>query len=229
MSKRKTTSARTSKRTEPTLAEIYLAPIPLSTLLQPIYLIPFCAVMMLFGALALRLMVDIDIGFHLHGGEWIWQHRAFPDKDAYTYTVPNNDYIDMHWLYQLLLFGIYSLSGFEGLTVFNALLILTALGLLLVRLLSTGTPIPLALSMMVVIGLIMEIRFSIRPEVLTWSFLLLTILMLEHYLRSVKKILPYIKETRGELAESFFNIASLYYRAKEPALARHCLRKKVAT
>lgn len=75
----------------------------------------------------------------------------------------------------------------------------------------------------------MEIRFSVRPEVLTWSFLLLTILTLERYLRSVKKILPYIKETRGELAESFFNIASLYYRAKEPSLARYCLRKKVAT
>ncbi|MFN3344045.1 MAG: hypothetical protein ACK412_00150 [Chloroherpetonaceae bacterium] len=54
-------------------------------------------------------MVDIDIGFHLHGGKWIWQHRAFPDKDAYTYTVPNNDYIDLHWLYQLLMFGVYSL------------------------------------------------------------------------------------------------------------------------
>jgi len=190
MSKRKTTSARTSKRTEPTLAEISLAPIPLSTLLQPIYLIPFCAVMMLLGMLALRLMVDIDIGFHLHGGEWIWQHRAFPDKDAYTYTVPNNDYIDMHWLYQLLLFGIYSLSGFEGLTLFNALLILTVLGLLLVRLLSIGTPIPLALSLIVVVGLIMEIRFSVRPEVLTWSFLLLTILTLERYLRGDKQILP---------------------------------------
>jgi|GEM_PF-3645455 len=227
MSKRKTTSARTSKRTEPTLAEISLAPIPLSTLLQPIYLIAVCAVMMLFGALALRLMVDIDIGFHLHGGEWIWQHRAFPDKDAYTYTVPNNDYIDMHWLYQLLLFGIYSLSGFEGLTLFNALLILTALGLLLVRLLSIGTPIPLALAMLVWVGLIMEIRFSVRPEVLTWSFLLLTILTLERYLRSVKKILQYIKETRGELAESFFNLASLYYRAKEPSLARYCYEKYV--
>ncbi len=192
MSKRKPTSAKLSKETEPTLATISLVPIPLSTLLQPIYLIAVCAVMMLFGALALRLMVDIDIGFHLHGGEWIWQHRAFPDKDTYTYTVPNNDYIDMHWLYQLLLFGIYSLSGFEGLTLFNVLLILTALGMLLVRLLSIGTPIPLALAMLVWVGLIMEIRFSVRPEVLTWSFLLLTILTLDHYLRGDKKILPYL-------------------------------------
>lgn len=39
--------------------------------------------------------------------------------------------------------------------------------------------------------------------------------------------LQYIKETRGELAESFFNLASLYYRAKEPALARHCYEKYV--
>jgi hypothetical protein len=144
-----------------------LAPIPLATFRKPIYFISLLAIASLFIALALRLIVDIDIGFHLHGGEWIWQHRAFPDKDAYTYTVPNNDYIDLHWLYQLLIFGVYSLSGFEGLTIFNALLILTALGLLLVRLLCVGTPIPLALSLLMVVGLMMELRFAVRPEVLT--------------------------------------------------------------
>lgn len=191
MSKRKKTSSKTDKAND-TLAEVSLAPIPLTTFRKPIYFIPLLAIASLFIALALRLMVDIDIGFHLHGGEWIWQHRAFPDKDAYTYTVPNNDYIDLHWLYQLLMFGVYSLSGFEGLTIFNALLILTALGLLLVRLLSVGTPIPLALSLLMVVGLMMELRFAVRPEVLTWSLLLLTILVLERYLRGDKKILPWL-------------------------------------
>ncbi len=191
MSKRKT-SAKPNKATNPAPAEISLAPIPLSRFREPIYFIALLATAVLFLSLALRLMVDIDIGFHLHGGEWMMKNRAFPDKDAYTYTVPNNDYIDMHWLYQLLLFGIYSLSGFEGLTLFNALLILTALGLLLVRLLSVGTPIPLALSLLAVVGVIMELRYAVRPEVLTWSFLLLTILTLERYLGGDKKIVRWL-------------------------------------
>jgi tetratricopeptide (TPR) repeat protein len=37
--------------------------------------------------------------------------------------------------------------------------------------------------------------------------------------------LQYIKETNGELAESYFNIGSLYYRAKETTLARYCYEK----
>lgn len=192
MSKRKATSEKRNKSIKIAPSEISLAPIPLSRFREPIYFIALLAITGLFLSLALRLMVDIDIAFHLHGGEWIMKNRTFPDKDAYTYTVPNNDYIDLHWLYQLLMFGVYSLSGFEGLTMFNGLLILTALGLLLVRLLFVGTPIPLALLLLAVVGLIMELRYAVRPEVLTWSFLLLTILTIECYLRGNKKILPWL-------------------------------------
>lgn len=192
MSKRKATSAKPNKATKIAPSEISLAPIPFSRFREPIDFVALLAIAGLFLSLALRLMVDIDIGFHLHGGEWMLQNRTFPDKDAYTYTVPNNDYIDMHWLYQLLLWAVYSFSGFEGLTIFNALLILTALGVLLARLLSIGTPIPLAVSLIVVVGLIMELRYAVRPEVLTWSFLLFTILTLERYLRGDKKILPWL-------------------------------------
>lgn len=189
MSKQKSKSSKSNVATNAPF-EISRAPIPFAKVFRSIYALPLIAIAMLFATLAIRLMMDIDIGFHLHGGEWIWEHRAFPDKDAYTYTVPNNDYIDMHWLYQLTLYAVYSMLGFEGVTLFNALLILVALGLLFARFLSVGVPIPLALALLLFMGLILELRFAVRPEVLTWSFLLLTILVIERYLRGDKKILP---------------------------------------
>ncbi len=38
------------------------------------------------------------MGFHLRAGQWILQNHAFPDKDLFTYTVNQNDYVDLHWL-----------------------------------------------------------------------------------------------------------------------------------
>jgi hypothetical protein len=189
MNKRPTKKQRNAIPPE-TTAQI--DPIPIQAALRSIWLLPLLATLSLLFILSLRLITDIDIGFHLHGGEWIWQHKAFPDKDAYTYTVSNNEYIDLHWLYQLALYSIYSVSGFEGLSVFNSMLILLALVLLFIRFLKCGAPMPLAVFMLFAMGMIMELRYSVRPEILTWSFLLLVILILELYEREQKNYLVWL-------------------------------------
>src|SRR5579883_529810 len=72
----------------------------------------FLACFLLLVLLATRQIHDADLGFHLKGGQWIVQNHAFPNKDDYTYTVPTHEYIDLHWLYQILLFALYKTGSY---------------------------------------------------------------------------------------------------------------------
>ena len=91
-----------------------------------VWTIPFLTLLGLIIVFALRLINNADIGFHLKGGQWILQNFAVPHKDVFTYTVNTHDYIDMQWLYQVIMYLVQSVSGYVGMTIFNVILILAA-------------------------------------------------------------------------------------------------------
>ncbi|MEO0189514.1 MAG: hypothetical protein ABIL18_00880, partial [candidate division WOR-3 bacterium] len=43
--------------------------------------------------LSLRKIYDVDIGFHLRGGEWMLENKSFHHYDVFTYTARNNEYV----------------------------------------------------------------------------------------------------------------------------------------
>jgi hypothetical protein len=104
------------------------------------------------GALALGLsfreIFSPDIGLHLAAGRWIIEHGSFPTRDVFTYTVPGNDYVDLYWLYQLLVTVADRLGGEFALVLLNGFFILSALYLFFYRS-HLGRMTPLALSLMV--------------------------------------------------------------------------------
>src|ERR1051326_8430450 len=73
--------------------------------------------------LSFRNIYGEDIGFHLQAGRWILKNFSFPDKDTFTYTANENKYIDLNWLYQVLIYGVYSVAGGVGLILINSLFI----------------------------------------------------------------------------------------------------------
>ena len=87
-------------------------------------------VLLLALTVSVRLLSDPDLGTHLNGGRWIAEHHAAPQKDFSTYTVRGNDYTDIYWSFQLLLYGLYSIGGYKTLS-----LLVTVMSLLLFLLL----------------------------------------------------------------------------------------------
>ena len=72
------------------------------------------AVACCFGLGALlgwRQIVSPDIGFHLSSARWMLEHRAWPATDPFSFTVTGHPYIDMQWLFQLMLYGANRLGG----------------------------------------------------------------------------------------------------------------------
>ena len=157
--------------------------------------IAFIALVVLTIVFSLRLINNADIGFHLRGGEWIVDNLEFPSKDVFTYTSTTNDYIDMQWLYQVIMYTVQSIFGYAGMTIFNILLILTAFYLLFRLMLYRKVPMPLIVLSLFLVLVTIHIRFSYRPELMTWIGILLTLYILEVYYHSRKKnlyLLPII-------------------------------------
>ncbi|MBN1199167.1 MAG: tetratricopeptide repeat protein [Bacteroidales bacterium] len=128
---------------------------------------------------SLRLLSDPDLGFHLNAGRWIIQHLAFPKTDIATYSVPDHPYIDLHWLFQVFIFTVYFLVGYQGLSILVCLLVCGLFYLLSRRMLDSGISYPILILLLLLSLLIMEPRFILRPELFTYLFLTLYLIILD--------------------------------------------------
>jgi len=139
-----------------------------------------------------------DIGFHLKSAIWMLDNKQFIYTDTFSYGSEGNKYFDLQWLYQLLIYSLYN-SGEKVLVIANALLITCSLVLVWFRFLRNIevdiTNIKLGLFAFMAILFVQPLTFEIRPHVLSWIYLNLTLLFLESYKKGNKKviiILPFI-------------------------------------
>lgn len=72
-----------------------------------------------------------DFFWHVKTGEWIWQHKALPDSDPFSFTIKDvNPYnpesgripflLKQYWLGQLFFYGIWKFAGEAGMVVFRS-------------------------------------------------------------------------------------------------------------
>lgn len=129
--------------------------------------------------LALRQLADPDLGFHLRYGKYIAEYKTVPETDISTSGAYGNEYIDSQWLFQLLLFGIFKLSGYSGLSVFVQLLT-ALLVILLCKGLRCGTS-ALKYVLLVPVLLLFESRMVTRPELTSFIFIAFFIYVLSGF------------------------------------------------
>ena len=128
----------------------------------------FCA---LFAA---QKIADPDFWWHLKTGEWIWQHKAIPYVDSFSYTFKGAEWINYEWLFHALIYPIYQLSGFGGLIAFETIVVLlTFLVLFFACREKDGGNRWLSITILFMTLLVAWGRFSIRPQII--SFLLLAL------------------------------------------------------
>lgn len=166
-----------------------LRPVTWTTIVRSQWFLPLVCVFLLIILLALRFITDVDLGFHLRGGQWMLENHSFHRTDVYTYTVNQNEYIAMYWLYQILLYVLYTITGYVGLVMLNALLITTVFTLVFMRMKSARVFLPISVLTILLAVFATEIRFSMRPEVMTWIFILLTLIILDRYFYADKNSL----------------------------------------
>ena len=151
--------------------------------------IPSIAVFFLIFILSFRLLSDPDLGFHLKAGKWIVENRTVPDHDISTYTVSTHEYIDLHWLFQICIYFIFSATGYKGLSLLVTFLSFTLLCLLLLRNRMFRIPISITSILLFFGYLIIEPRIMLRPEMFTFIYISLILIILDTYLYTRRNFL----------------------------------------
>jgi len=133
----------------------------------------FCA---LFAA---KNITDLDFWWHLKTGEWIWQHKAILYSDSFSYTFQGAEWINYEWLFHAIIYPIYQLSGFGGLIIF---VIICALSTFLILFFACrevdGGNRWLSVTIPFVALLVVQGRFAIRPQIISYLLLALYLYLL---------------------------------------------------
>ncbi len=160
-----------------------------SSFRQDPWFYPIVLCFVLVALLATTRINNFDLGTDLKTGQWILEHHAFPQKDTFTYTVNQNDYLDGKPLYQIVLYLIYRAFDYSGISLLNTLAILIVFFLLWTRLKGTLCPSWLTCFLLLASAIAMERRFFIRAEIGTWLLLSLTLLILDWRARGKRDLL----------------------------------------
>lgn len=156
-------------------------------ILKKYYLsVPFFFVLVIFS---FRPIADNDIGFHLHAGQWIIENLTFPTNDTFTYTVRDHLYIDLHWLYQLALYGVYVIGGFKGISVTYTISLIILFALLYYWMHVCRLSFQITSWVLLIVLLIIDARLNFRPEIITWILIILTCICIDLYLVKKKNVL----------------------------------------
>ena len=139
--------------------------------------------------MSVRLLSDPDLGTHLSGGRWIVSHHAVPQKDFSTYTVPGNEYTDVYWFFQILVFGIYSLGGYQALSLLVTVLSVLLFLLLWYRSASESLHGGITTGILLLAFLVIEPRLILRPEMVTFLFLTALTWVLDLYFQNKNRLL----------------------------------------
>ena len=155
-----------------------IIPIP-SRRLQAVSIVGL--VLLVVGLFAFRSIDDLDYGIHIGTGRWILQNGRVPITDPFTWSIPEHTYIAYHWAFQVLAAGLYEQLGDLGPVLMRFVLIVcTALAMtwtLITR--RVDVAIGGACGLLAVVA--SELRFAVRPELFTYLFLALTMLVLDRW------------------------------------------------
>jgi hypothetical protein len=123
-------------------------------------------------AMGARGVADPDVWWHLRTGQLVLQNHSVFHTDPYSFTRFGQPWVNHEWLSEVLMFGLYRVSGFGGLIVVFAAII--AATFLLVFMRCPGRPYLAAL--MTLWGAVAAApTWGVRPQM--FSFLLASIFL----------------------------------------------------
>jgi hypothetical protein len=138
-------------------------------------LVPAAILLFLLG----RQVSFIDLGYHLRAGMWEWQHHHWLDHDIFTSTFHGSPWLNQNWLAQLVLYGVWSGSGYAGLIALNALLFAGGFMLLFRVCLRRIGDVRLAAFASLVGVAPAVLNTLVRPQAFSWFLLAVVVWLLD--------------------------------------------------
>ena len=126
----------------------------------------------LFTSLAVRLLGDAGIGWHIRTGQEILATHAIPHTDLFSSTMAGKPWFAWEWLYDVVVGELESRLGLSGVVWFTAVIIAATFAWMFRLLITHGLNLATALLLTLLALSASTIHFLARPHVLTWLFTL---------------------------------------------------------
>ena len=135
---------------------------------------------MLAAAFAVHRIEDFDVWYHLAAGRWMSQTWRWPVVNTFAFTAPDHPWIDLHWIFQLLLYAAYEVAGLNGCMALVVVLLLATVAILYGLARRWASPAAVAFLLAVALT-IASPRFVPRPEMLSFVLFAAYLWLLESY------------------------------------------------
>lgn len=128
------------------------------------------------------MMLDTDLWFHLSNGKFLFEHHALPSSSFFSFIAPPREWIDYSWLFQAMVYALYTWWGYYGLIVLRAAAYLTTLWFILRLLCIDQKPASFAWCALVFVlcsAVLLSRVFLVRPHLLTYGLIAVFLYILE--------------------------------------------------
>ena len=116
------------------------------------------------------LLHDPDTYMHVAAGRWMLAHGALPFHDPFSYTYAGAPWVPHEWLAEIVLGGVFDLTGWTGVVLLTAISFALAMAVLMRLLLHRGDPFLALLLMIPSFGLLLP-HLLARPHILALSLM----------------------------------------------------------
>jgi hypothetical protein len=128
-------------------------------------------------------ITDPDFWWHLRTGQLIFETRAIPHADIFSFTAQGKEWVTHEWLAEVLIYAIYRLSGWGGLVV-SFSLVMTAALWVAYRCAAEFAPHPYVAGAAVLLGALSTApMWGVRPQMISFLFTSVYVAVLGDYAR----------------------------------------------
>ncbi len=106
---------------------------------------------------------DPDFWWHLRAGQWIWENRAVPSLDPFTFASADRPWVDLQWLFQLILAAAFATGGVPG-VILTTSTVCAGVFLVVLTLRDRRWPTWIVVACWLPALVVMSARFPPRPE-----------------------------------------------------------------
>lgn len=128
------------------------------------------------------LSFDQDLGRHIKLGEIITKTHQVPQTNLFSYTNADFPFINTHWLFEVLMYGLNQAVGTYTILILKILIFLLSVGLI-IKVIPKQNQVLLLPVGFIFLHVLRE-RLELRPEIFSFLFTASTYYILEKFLTS---------------------------------------------
>lgn len=131
-------------------------------------------------------ITDPDFWWHLRTGQLIYETRAIPHADIFSFTAQGKEWVTHEWLAEVLIYAIYKLSGWGGLVVSFSFVMTGALWIAYRRAAKLA-PHPYVAGAATLLGALATApMWGVRPQMISFLFTSIYLAVLGDYARGAR-------------------------------------------